>query len=85
MSNAESGSPPEAKKIRIEGGSSDQVAVSVSSEFPTASTENIAIQKAATEQNNETTECTAVTEVDVGISEYISPDMPGFTGIIKEK
>ncbi|KAI9287761.1 pseudouridine synthase [Umbelopsis sp. AD052] len=83
MSTAESGSPPEAKKIRIEEerGQSDQGAGSVS-ELPTVSTENIAIQKTAT---NETTECTAVTEVDVGIFEYISPSIPGFTGIMKER
>jgi hypothetical protein len=86
MSTAESGSPPEAKKIRIEeGSSSDLGAVSVSSEFPTSSNETVAIQKADTVQDDETTESTAVTEVDVGIFEYISPSIPGFTGIIKER
>ncbi|KAH8555919.1 pseudouridine synthase [Umbelopsis sp. PMI_123] len=87
MSTTELGSPPEAKKIRLEEdrNSNDQDDLAIVSEISTPVTDSHGIQSGNNVLKNENTESTAVTEEDVGIFQYISPSIPGFTGIIKER
>jgi hypothetical protein len=87
MSTTELDSPPEAKKIRLEEdrNSNDQDDLAIVSEISTPVTDSHGIQSGNNVLKNENTESTAVTEEDVGIFQYISPSIPGFTGIIKER
>lgn len=86
MSNAESESAPESKRIRIEEEveSTASEEMMSTSEILTPTFSSVAVEQAGT-VTSVGTEVTSVTEDDVGITQYTFPDLPGFTGIIKDR
>ncbi|GAB5589309.1 multisubstrate pseudouridine synthase 7 [Umbelopsis nana] len=83
MSSMQSDTAPETKRIRLDGqGESQEPEVTLSAlDMPSPPVEN----GPAEQSTGESAEVTAVTEADVGILQYTSPDLPGFTGIIKDR